>query len=427
MGYFKKVITDCNRIKCTLSICLLLFFIIGASYIGLEYYRPFQIVVEIFSSFIALAVFIIAINSYEISKNIPFLFLGFAYGLAGAFNIIHLVTSNGMGFFQGDTTNLALIFSIIPRFITAVSILICCRLFYKSYKIITPFTIILGFSILSVAIWMLVFFYDVFPVCYVQGYGLTLFKILSEYVVSIILLISIVVLFKAKKFIEPKAFLLIQLYLYFTLTSTILLNFYTVQQEITNVLAHVLRLVSYCFIYKAIVKVGIKTPYKLLFNELNHKNNSLKSKDTELNQTVHKLKRENELRKDLEALFFKNEDCYKLLIENSQDTIIIYTYERIIFANEGAARLIGIDQPEKLIGKTVTELFPLNLEKEILEMRKDKRTEKDITSTYETQVTSINGNISHIEVTSAYVIYQNEPAILSIIKDISQHKQIEQM
>lgn len=208
MGYFKEVIKDCNRLKCTINIFLLLFFIIGSSYIGLQYYRSFQIVVEIFSSFIALAVFIIAINSYEISKNIPFLFLGFAYGLAGAFNIIHLVTSNGMGVFQGDTTNLSLIFSIIPRFITAVSILICCRLFYKSYKIITPFTIALGFSILSVAILMLVFFYDIFPICYVQGYGLTLFKILSECVVSVILLISIVVLFEAKNFIEPKAFLL---------------------------------------------------------------------------------------------------------------------------------------------------------------------------------------------------------------------------
>ena len=119
--------------------------------------------------------------------------------------------------------------------------------------------------------------------------------------------------------------------------------------------------------------------------------------------------------------------CYKLLIENSHDTIIIYNYERIIFANEGAACLIGINQPEKLIGKTITEFFPLNSEQAALQMIKENCYEKDITSTYETQITSINGKITPVQVTSAYVIYQNKPAILSIIKDISEHKQIEKM
>ena len=179
----------------------------------------------------------------------------------------------------------------MSRFITAVSILICFRLLYKSYKIINPFTIVLGFSVLFVAIWLLVFFYDKFPTCYVQGYGLTPFKILAEYVISVILLINIVVLFKAKKYIEPNVFLLLQFYLYVAIISSILLNFYTVQQEITNVLAHVLRLISSYCIYIVIVKVGLKTPYKLLFNELNNKNNSLKLKDSELNQTVYELRK----------------------------------------------------------------------------------------------------------------------------------------
>ena len=107
MENFREVKEECNRIKWTTNLCLLLFFIIGSSYIGLKYYRPFHIVVETFSSFIALGVFIIAINSYEISKNIPFLFLGVAYGIAGGFTIIHVVASNGMGFFQGDTTNIS--------------------------------------------------------------------------------------------------------------------------------------------------------------------------------------------------------------------------------------------------------------------------------------------------------------------------------
>ena len=307
MEYLRKVKVESKRIKWITDICLLLVFVIGLSYIGLEYYRPFHIGVEMFNAFIALGVFIIAINSYEISKNIPFLFLGVGYGSAGVFLIIHIILSNGMGFFNGDTNNIALIFSTISRFIIAVSTLICFRLLYKSYKKINCYTIVFGFTVLSVGILLLVFFYDKFPHFYVPEHGLTNFKILIECVISVILLINIVVVFKVKKYIEPNAFLFLNLYLYVALISNILLNFYTVQEEITNVLAHILRLISFYFIYRVIVKVSLKAPYKLLSNELNNKNNSLKLKDSELNQTVYKLKKENKLRKNLEEIFLKND------------------------------------------------------------------------------------------------------------------------
>lgn len=416
-----------NTMKLINKFCLLLAFIIGSSYLGLTYYRPFHIVVEVFTSFIAFSILIIAVNTYELSKNIPFLFLGVAYGFAGGFNIIHIIASNGMGFFQGDTTNLSMIFSIIPRFIIAISILICCRLFYKSYKKITPFSIILGFFIISVVILILVFFSGKFPACYVPGYGSTPFKILTEYVISAIVLVSIVILFKAKEYIEFNVFLLLQTYLCIAIICNTLLTFYTVQQEMSNVLAHILRAISFYCIYRAIVKVGLKTPYKLLFNEIDQKNNSLKLKESELKQTVHQLQKENELRKNLEEIFLKNEACYKLLIENSRDAIIIYNYEKIVFANEGAATFIGVNQPEKLLGKAITELFPLNTQRVVVEMNEEEWREKVITSTYETEITSIDGMVTHVEVTSAHIIYQNKPAVLSLIRDISPRKQIEKM
>lgn len=415
------------RGKLVIKFCLLLIFIIGFSYIGLQYYRLFHIIVEIFTSFIAFSIFIVAINSCEISKNIPFLFLGVAFGVAGGFNVIHAIASNGMGFFEGDTTNLALIFSFISRFIIAISILSCSVLFYKPYKIITAFLIILGFSILSVALYMIVFLWNSFPVCYIPGDGITTFKILGEYSIVLITIICLVNLFKMKKCLESNVFLLLQFYFYGTIICSILFNFYVEQQEIINVLAHILKLISAYCLYRAIVKVGLKTPYKLLFNEINDKNNSLKLKEFELNQTIRQLKKENQLRKNIEELLLKNDACYKLLIENSQDTIVIYTSERIIFANEAAASLVGIDKVEKLLGKVVTEFFPLNLEQSSLEIGKEKCNEQEIKSTYETQVTDINGKVTCIEVTSTYVTYKNERAILSLIRDISKNKHIEKL
>jgi hypothetical protein len=79
-------------------------FIVLSVYLGLNHYETFHVAAEVFSSFIAFSIFIIAVNTYEITKSIPFYFLGAAFGTAAGFNVIHIVASNGMGFFQGHQT-----------------------------------------------------------------------------------------------------------------------------------------------------------------------------------------------------------------------------------------------------------------------------------------------------------------------------------
>jgi PAS domain S-box-containing protein len=427
MEYLREIRERNNLMKWLAIICLLATIIILSSYLGITHYRPFHIAVESFSSFIAFSILIMAINTHEISRNVPFLFLGVAYGLAGGFNIIHILASNGMGFFQGDSTNLSMIFSIISRYITAISILIYFRMLHKSFKMITSFIIIFGFAIFSAAILISIFCFNKFPVCYVPGLGSTYFKIITEYSISVIELTNIVVLFRAKRHIEPDVFLLLQLSLYTAILGNILLTFYTSQQGLSNLLAHIVKAISFYFIYRAIVKVGLKTPYKLLFNEINQKNNLLELKDSQLNRTFNQLQEENGLRKNIEEILIKNESCYELLIENSRDAIIIYNYEKIVFANEGAACIFGIDRTEKLLGKKVTEFFSSSTQLTLLETIKNRCVKEGIIPTYETQISSTDSNVIYVEVTSAYVIYQNESAILSLVRDISSRKQIEKM
>lgn len=427
MEYAKEETKKLNIMKLITISCLLFIFIVVSSYLGSNYYRPFHVVVETFSAFIAFSILVMAVNTYELSNNIPFLFLGVAWGFAAGFNIIHIIASNGVGFFDGDTTNLAMILSTLQRFISAISVLIFCRMFYKPSKLIRPFTIVLVFSIVSILLLAWVFLWRSFPCYYIPGYGVTPFKTASEYIISAITVISVVFLFKGKKYIEPRVFLLLQVYFYTAIAINILLTFYIVQQEITNVLAHVLKLISFYCIYRAIVKVGLKTPYKLMFNELNWKKKSLEIKDFELKQAVKELQKESEQRKHIEELFIKNEASYKLLIENSKDAIIIYNGEKLVFANEGAACIFGVDKPEMLLEETAAELIEMNKQK-ILEAVFPKNQEKEtIDLIYETQVISTDNRIIPVEINNAYITYHNKPAVLSLIRDISSHKQVEKM
>lgn len=427
MEFFGEIRVGTNSMKWIGVFCFLAAAISLGSYFGLNYYRSFHIVAEIFSAFIAFSILMLSINTYELSKNIPFLFLGIAFGFAGGFNVIHILSSNGTGFFQGDTTNLSMIISIIQRYITSVSVLVSYKLFYKSYKNITPITILLVFSILSSILLLWVFKWGSFPSCYIPGQGNTVFKIVSEYIISAITVTSIVVLFRLKKYVEYKVFIMLQLYFFTFIFCNILLTFYITQQEITNVMAHILKVIAYYLIYRAIVKVGIKTPYKSLFNELNWKDNSLKLKNSELEKAIYELQKENQLRRDMEELFIKNEASYRLLIENSRDAIIIYNDKGIVFANQTAASIVGIDNPKKLLGKLAMDFFKINKDNTLRAILEKRCGENTIAPSCEVQVDSIDGTVTPVEINSVFITYHNKPAILSLISDISSNKRMEQM
>ena len=296
----------------------------------------------------------------------------------------------------------------------------------KNYKFMSGTLIVLFYSIISTVILMWVFLWGGFPSSYIPGNGLTTFKLVSEYAISVISIISVVILTKKRKYIDSKEFFLLKTYFYTTILCNILFTFYTEQSEITNVLAHILKVISFYCIYRAIVKVGLTTPYKLLFNEINRKNNSLRAKDSELKRAVHELQRESELRKNIEEMFLENEACYKLLIENSRDTIIIYDKSKILFANEGAAGITGVDIPERLMGKPISDFFPQNTAQKPRNMLEQKRSQNNVQA-YESEVVSIDGRITPVEITSINITYKGRSAMLSLIRDISPRKQIEKM
>lgn len=409
-----------------LRLCLAAVFIVMSSFLGIAFYRPFHISVEAFSSFIAFSILMMSINTYEISKNIPFLFIGVAFGFGGVFNVIHIIASNGVGYFYGDTTNLSMTLSLVQRYITSISILFLCIFLLKSYKKISGVLIILCFSVISLVLLVWIFLLGNFPISYIPGIGLTTFKFVNEYIVSAITIISAVILAKKRKYVDSNVFLLLQVYFYSTIFSNTLFTFYTVQSEITNVLAHTFKVVSFYCVYRAIVKVGLKTPYNLLFNEIDRKNKSLKIRDSELKQAVRELKRESELRKSIEEMFMENEACYKLLIESSRDTIIIFDKREIVFANEGAARIAGVDLPEKLFGRPISEFFNKDSWSG-MENIFEERCIHNSAPIYETDVVSIDGKVTPVEITSINITYKGKSAVLSLIRDVSHLKQIAKM
>jgi len=63
-------------------------------------------------------------------------------------------------------------------------------------------------------------------------------------------------------------------------------------------------------------------------------------------------------RKEAEDALGASEERYRCLLEQTFDAILIHTDKKIVFANERAARILGVPAPPDLLGRSVFDLIP---------------------------------------------------------------------
>ncbi len=107
-----------------------------------------------------------------------------------------------------------------------------------------------------------------FPDCYIEGYGLTTFKIVSEFVICLVYASSIVMLFFKRSNFGSTTFYFISAAISFSILGEIFFSLYFDVTGTLNILGHIARFISIYFFYRATVHVGLKDPLKLLFQNL---------------------------------------------------------------------------------------------------------------------------------------------------------------
>lgn len=264
----------------------------SAFYLSSRNYLLFHTVIELFTVLVAFGIMVLAVHThnYQIHNNSLFIFLGVAYGFIGFYDLIHALAYSGMGVFPGNTANLATQLWIVPRYMESITFLLTALLIEKSIKPCIVFVSYLAFTIFT---FYLVFTGE-FPVCFVGEEGLTDFKIISEYVICIILVVAIFLLFKKIANFDNDVFCYIILACLTNICAELCFTLYISISGIQNLLGHLLRLLSYFFIYKAIIEKGLKKPYL----ELKNLNIQLKKEIEERNKAEKiQKKMENELNK----------------------------------------------------------------------------------------------------------------------------------
>ncbi len=295
-------------------------------------YLLFHSIAELFSIIIAGGIFLVGWNSRKYMNNSFFLVLGVSSLFIAVIDLIHTLAYSGMNIFTGYDANLPTSLWIAARYLQAGSCLFASLLIKKTIQ-----PIYLFITYLSVAL-ILVFliFATLFPVCYIVGIGLTPFKIVSEYIIDIILLVCLLIIIKNRTEFDKKVFSLMISSILATMIAELAFTFYFGVTELPNFIGHIFKIIAFYLLYKAIIQIGIEEPFGLLFRKIK--------------------------RSELEL---------KNIIEHSGVGITMVDENGVyLLVNEKAAEDLG-GNLEDFIGKTLNDMFPEKIANEYLNSNRE--------------------------------------------------------
>jgi signal transduction histidine kinase len=234
--------------------------------VSLYNYLLFHGIAELFSIVIAYALSIVAWNSRRFYQNNYLLFIGLAYFFVASLDMLHMLAYRGMGVFKGfDDNNLPPQIWIAARYLESITLLIAPAFFRKKLRIapaIAIYTLTTSLLILSL------FYWRVFPDCFVTGVGLTAFKINSEHIIVAILLAALALLLRNRREFDNTVLKLLILSIGATIVTELCFTIYVNLYGKSNLIGHMFKILSFYFMYKAIIQTGLREPYALLFRDL---------------------------------------------------------------------------------------------------------------------------------------------------------------
>lgn len=251
-------------------------------------YLLFHSLVEIFSVVVAGGIFIVAWNSRSFMENNYLIFLGVAYLFIGGLDLLHTLAYKGMGVFPEYDANLPTQLWIAARFMESLALLIAPMFLNRRLKagyVAAAYLAVFALILISIFAW------DIFPTCFVEGQGLTLFKKISEYLIAFVLLGAAVLLIRKRDEFEQNVFRLIVGSILVTIMAELVFTFYISVYGVFSLIGHFLKIISFYLLYKALIVAGLVKPYDVLFRNLKKSENALRQERDNLEQALSEVKK----------------------------------------------------------------------------------------------------------------------------------------
>lgn len=360
-------------------------------------YLLFHALSEMVAVVTAFGIFIVIWNTRKFWDSNYLLLIGIAYFFVAFMQILHLLAFKGMGVFPHETANISTQLWIAGRYITSISFVVAPLLLGR--KLIRPGVTFGIYFFITTAIILSIFFFEIFPVAYIDGVGQTPFKIFSEHLISFLFFGAMLLLYQKRKAFDTKIYYLLQISLAFKIVREFFFTFYLNVSDISNLTGHILLVLSYYFIYLAFVENTIQRPFRSVFKNL----------------------------KDREVALRESEERYRSIVELSPDAVWVHVNGKIVYTNTMGVKLADATDKDEVLGKDIMDLIEPEY-RNVVAGRIKKMTEGDILPLLnDLKVRRLNNSVVEVEVASRRIMYQGQVAIQSIFHDISERKHVEEM
>lgn len=349
-------------------------------------YLIFHSLAELFSVIVAWGILTVALNSRRFLKHSFFLFLGVAYAAVGTIDLVHTLTYEGMGVFAGLSSNQPTQLWIASRYLNAVSLLLAPFFLTRRVRIqwIVPPYVIVTILLLAAV------FTGWFPDSYRENpAGLTAFKIISEYIICTMIVAAMVFLWRRRILLDRAVLRLLLISMALMIATEVAFTEYVNIYGFVNILGHLLKIAAFGVLYQAIVVMGLRRPYEVLFDDLR-----------------------------------LSEQRYRNLVTASPDAIVVYREGQLLYANAAALVLYGAADFKALAART-TESLIAPTDRAIVEGHIDRAMTGQNIAVHEIQILRLDGQPVPVEARFSSIEYAGSPATQMILRDLSERLKAE--
>jgi PAS domain S-box-containing protein len=287
--------------------------------------------IELAGVVVASTIFIIGWNTKEYTKNNFLIILSIGYSVVALVSVMHTLLYSGMNIFSDISTDIPTKLHLLARYVEAITLFIAVLLVNYRKKI--QYNFFLTVKIFFVSLIVLIIFSGILPISYVEGEGVTLYKVINEFIIIFILILTAVLLYKRRVNFERDIYENYLAAIILTAISELLFTLYKDPYAFMNYMGHIFMLFSVLLIYRTNIKATLTRPYQILFNHVSGYANELSLKNDELR-------------------------IKDFAIESSLSAIVltdIHGYPRYI--NQSCLTLLGYQRKEDFIGLAPESIF----------------------------------------------------------------------
>jgi PAS domain S-box-containing protein len=346
-----RQVFDSNRSEKLSSIGVITAMCLGL-YLSSHYsYLLFHGLIEITTIAIAFTIFILTWNTRRFLANNYLSILGIGYAFIALMDLFHALAYKGMNVFPGFGANLPTQLWIAARFLQAVTLCIAPLFMERRVRHRATFGIYAAVTSLLVAM----IYSGYFPDCYIEGKGLTTFKISSEYLMAALFLISSYLLYRKRNHFDGTVFLLLLAATVCSAFSGIMFTTYVNVYDKANLAGHFLKLAAFYLVYRALLVKGFQEPFALIFRDLKQTEAALlKAHDT----LEEKVRARTAALHESEQRLRQAQEFIEQIINSVPDPILVKDRQhRFVLVNDALCSFTGHAR-EQLIGKSDHDFFP---------------------------------------------------------------------